>query len=229
MFPDGGAAPDGGGRADVGAPSPPADCATLPPTGLGYTRKGSPLTFADVPLITPAGYFWNPFPNTGALGRLSTAQSEYVAVRFTTPADAAAWSAAAPSKAITWDSSQVGGEASMLNVYVTISRCAGDFRLPTAGSVAPANDPTFARGCTSVRSDALGRTQPRSNVYYQIGDATSDESRCFLAPGRTYFLNFIRANVLDGQLGTPTQEAGGNTSNCINPDLPSCGVQMRVE
>ncbi|MBL8680960.1 MAG: hypothetical protein JNK05_17395 [Myxococcales bacterium] len=201
---------------------PLIDCRSLPSSLPSGWVRGVPALFTEVPWIEIAGTFWNPFPNGGGTGRILTSRGEYLSLEFTTPTDVADWNMRAPNKRASWDRSQVGGEADV--VYIGFSTCPGDFRLPPRDQVAPANDPTFARGCRSVRRAGAVADAPQSNIVYEISAAPSDESRCRLAPGRRYFLNVIRADVLDGAIGAPATEAG-----CVNPDLTRCGIQMRVD
>lgn len=224
---DAGDAGDAGEAADAGAAArdagaTPVDCASLGvPLPAGW-RRGMPTLFTEVPWIEIAGVFWNPFPNGGGTGRILTGAGEYLALEFTTPADVADWLSRAPNRLVYWDRSQVGGEADV--VYVGLSSCPGDFRIPPAGQAAPPGDPTFARGCRSFRRGPTGLDGPASSIGYEIGEASSDETTCRLAPGRRYYLNFIRADVRDGAIGAPEAEAA-----CVNPELTTCGVQMRVD
>jgi hypothetical protein len=218
---DGGAG-DGGG---VDAGAGPVNCAMVG-TGLpaGW-RRGVPARFTDVALVTIAGVRWNPFPVSGGLGRIFTANGVYLSIEFDTPSDVAAWFAAAPFKQILWERSQVDGEADV--VYVGLSACPGDFRIPRVDAVAPAGDPTFAAGCRSFRRlSGAPSPQSLSNMSYEISEAPSDPTTCRLAPGRRYYLNFIRAEVTDGAIGAPDEESA--RAACANPELMSCGVQMRV-
>lgn len=203
-------------------PSAPIDCRTLAPSLPSGWRRGGPTQFGEVPWTAIAGTFWNPFPNSGGLGVIATMDGEYISIEFTTPSDVAEWSMRAPSKTISWHESQVAGEARI--VYVGLSACPGDFRVPAIDSVAPANDPTFARGCRSTRRLGTNANVPMSHVNYVISDAPSDETTCRLAPGRRYYLNYIRADLSDGTIGAPMTEA-----RCVNRTLTRCGSDMRVE
>lgn len=198
------------------------DCRTLPPSlPMGWVR-GVPTRFTEVPWIEISNTFWNPFPNGGGTGRILTNRGEYLSIEFTTPSSVSDWTMRAPNMRASWDRSQVGGEADV--VYVSFSSCPGDFRIPARDQVAPSNDPTFARACRSVRRVGAVADAIQGAINYEISEAPSDEMRCRLAPGRRYFLNFIRADVLDGVIGAPDSEA-----SCVNPDLTRCGVQMRVD
>jgi hypothetical protein len=206
--------------ASADAATGPIDCATVPPPA-GW-RRGLPTRFTEVPWIEIVGAFWNPFPNGGGTGRLLTSDDEYLAIEFDTPVDEAGWSMA-PNRRFSWDRSQVGGEADI--VYIGLGTCPGDFRIPATDAVAPPGDPTFASGCRSVRRTVPGGpVGPTSNIPYVISDLPSDGSTCRLAYGRRYYLNIIRADATDGAIGTPAVE-----SVCVNPDLTTCGIQMRVD
>jgi hypothetical protein len=177
-----------------------------------------------------ANAFWNPFPFSGGLGRITTTHGEYLAIQFTVPADPVACAAGA-HKMFSWETSQVDGEADVSRVFVTIRPCPGDFRLPPPDP-APAADPTFARGCTNYRAFAgLPAAGVRADVRYRIGTGVSDASACELACGQTYFLNFIRANIAPtGAIRPPALEVDpGFASNCltVHPTTTRCGVQMR--
>lgn len=194
----------------------------------GWTR-GALTNFAVVPAVQVFNTFWAPFPNSGQAGYIITASTQYQSISFTTPTDVAAWNAAAAAKRFIWIPAQQNGEAVPDSVYVAITSCVGDFRIPPIGQVAPANDTTFARGCRSIRPLGTSvQTFPHSNILYQISaeNLPSDDTTCRLAPGQTYHINFIRARVLDGYpapIGTPAEEAV-----CENGGS-SCGVQMTVE
>lgn len=195
------------------------------PLPSGWQRLASPQSMPQVPLLAIGGAFWNDFPNGGGRGVIATPNGRYIALAINTPADAGVWASQAPSRRIYWDTSQAAGEANVAKIYVTISECAGDFRLPPAGS-APTTDPTYARGCRSYRPfSAGGSLAVQSEINYEISDQPSDELKCRLATGRTYHINFIRADVRDGSIGTTTEETG----LCINSNLTSCGVDMNVE
>ncbi|MDX2015390.1 MAG: hypothetical protein SFW67_34685 [Myxococcaceae bacterium] len=176
-----------------------------------------------MPAVEIRGASLNPFPNSGMTGLFLTRDDEYLAVEFTTPPSVSDWNARAPSKLFEWDEAQVGGAASLGRIFVTISRCPGDFRIAPGGQSAPANDPTFARGCTSFRPRLPFPAGPTSNIPYVIDGAPADDATCRLAPGHRYFLNFVRADRTDGVIGLPEAEA-----SCANPDQTSCGVQLRI-
>jgi hypothetical protein len=225
-----------GGATTATLPTPIATSAGTAPGGCsGFTSnlpagwvRGALTNFASVPAVENGSATWQPFPNSGFSGYIITNANVYQSIGFTTPTDPIAWNAAAPAKRFRWIMAQQGGEAIPENIYITISSCAGDFRIPTTGQTAPTDDTTFARGCRSIRPLGPVQNYPHDNISYQISaeNLPSDDTICRLAPGRAYFVNFIRARVLDGYpepIGLPSVEAtcegGGST----------CGIQMRVE
>ncbi|MCE3004863.1 MAG: hypothetical protein LW860_19545 [Xanthomonadaceae bacterium] len=184
----------------------------------GWSR--GPLTeFVLVPARVQ-GSFWNPFPSTGQLGYVITNANQYQSIAFTTPATD--WTTVVPNRQVFWETAQQFGEADLAKTYVAITSCAGDFRVPPNNDPAPTNDPTFARGCRSLRP--FGSALINWNtVNYEVSTLPSTNSICRLAPGRTYHLSFIRAVASDGSIGTPAEEAA-----CENSMLSACGVQMRT-
>lgn len=56
----------------------------------------------------------------------------------------------------------------------------------------------------------------------QISTEPSSATTCHLAPGKTYYINFVRSGVANDTILPPSP-------TCINPNLEFCGVQMRVE
>ena len=204
------------------AGSAPGGCAGFQSNLSASWSRGALTRFDLVTAVEIGGATWQPFPNAGLSGYVITNANQYQSIGFTTPTDTAAWSAAAGLKTFRWIAAQQNGEAQLDKVYVAIASCAGDFRIPAAGSSATTDDTTFARGCRNIRALG-GGAFPFQNVTYEISDLPSTDTICRLAPGRQYFINFIRANALDGSIGEPAVEASceGNGT--------SCGVQMRVE
>jgi hypothetical protein len=194
------------------------------PLPSGWVR-GATVSFGQVQAVEIGGATWNPFPNTGFTGYLITNSNQYLSLGFTTPTNEAEWSAAAPFKLFEWGPAQQQGEAVMSRVYISISSCAGDFRIPPVGQVAPADDPTFARGCRNIRPAFGFPTQILQNIPYLISSVNtpSDDTTCRLTPGRAYHVNVIRANALDGSIGTPAEEAV-----CEDGVSTRCGIQMRI-
>jgi hypothetical protein len=203
--------------------------ATAPGTG-GCTSTGaglpagwvrSSLQLPNQVIRTEGGGTWQNFPISGGFGYLITSANQYHAVQLDTPATA--WSGL--NFAFDWVEAQQFGAAALGRVYVTVSSCPGDFRLPERGSTAPVDDPTFARGCRNYR-DAFGfPNQVVANIRYEVSTEPSNESTCRIAPGRTYYLNFIRADVTDGSIGTPSTEASCN----LLPPGSDCGIQLRYD
>jgi hypothetical protein len=209
----------GGGTGDqcnAGAVTPPA----FPPSG--YTRNSSPAAFTE--LVTNSGTPCQDFPNTGGgVCRLNSSRAKYTSIRFTVPP--ASYDYTGISKEINWNPNQIDGEADELRVYLSISQCPGDFRVPT--TVAPPDlvaDPTLSLACRNfniypISAAALAR---RSILYNTTGVSTQvgTEFRCGLAPGKTYYLNFVLAHPEGGI--TPGEH------NCQN-NADFCGLAIKVE
>jgi hypothetical protein len=194
------------------------------PLPSGWVR-GSQVRFDQVQAVEADQTFWNNFPNSGFTGYLTTDSNQYISLAFTAPTNVADWTAAAPFLRFDWGIGQQGGEAVLSKVYVSISSCVGDFRIPPVGQVAPANDPTFARGCRNIRPAFGFPTQISQTIPYLISTVStpSDDTTCRLTPGVPYHLNVIRANALDGTIGLPADEA-----TCQDGSSGPCGIQMRV-
>jgi hypothetical protein len=198
--------------------APPDGCAGFQvPLPAGWARGNLTETNEVVRVEGPG--VWANFPESGASGYVITAPNVYHAIRFQTPTNP--WTVA--NQQFFWEEAQQQGAASLGRVYISISSCPGDFRLPTRGSTAPANDPTFARGCRNFRDWAGFSNQMRDRIDYAVGTGPANEDTCQLAPGRSYYINFIRADPTDNAIGTPAQEASCN----LLPPSSSCGVQMR--
>lgn len=123
-----------------------------------------------------------------------------------------------------WNPSQVAGEANTSQIYVTISECPGDFRIPPTNQAAPANDRTFARGCRNVRplppNSVVG---PTSNINMLGSTEPSTDQTCHLEPGRTYYLSYVRADASDGVIGGSTDNAG------CNAVVEDCGIDLQCD
>jgi hypothetical protein len=202
------------------APGSAGACAGFtPPLPAGWSR--SSIVRTNQVLRIDAGLSpWEPFPVSGGSGILVTGDTQYHAIEFATPAGPT-WEA---YRQFFWEPVQgLNAPVDTNNVYVSISSCPGDFRIPQTDSTAPADDPTFASGCRNFRKlQGFPNPSVRTTIVYQIGTEPADEFSCRLAPGRTYYINFIRARVQDGAIGTPSQEA-----TCQEPSQPPCGIQMR--
>jgi hypothetical protein len=183
-------------------PNPP------PPT------PGCAVTTSD-PLFQPAGYtrvdrtwaqFWNgtAYPQ-GVTGEpwpvgawtinnksMSTAQSltgKYISVPFVGNGQAYQfnWIQAKPVSSYGYQPARATDA-----MYVTISTCPGDFRLVGSFQYAspdPINDPTFIRQCRNL---VISET----SIFY--GPQNISSAYCPVESGRTYYLNVIFANPLDG-------------------------------
>ncbi len=205
-----------------------AEAVTTKITLVGGQQTGNCSGVVPPPGFTLAQSTWNQlfggsfqFPN-GAPGPryFGAAQGSYTAVQFTAPdPQTTPWVATT----VSWDDNQqLGGTAATLRafkLYVTLSECAGDFRVGVIG----ATDNT-SYGCRSVRrataSDALidnysGITMVNGNSSWSGGVGT-----CGLTPGKTYYLNYINQDIR--QIDT-----GGSWSTATNLcGSSNCGVQI---
>jgi hypothetical protein len=208
----------------AGPPPPPGDDCTIEQQAAadashpGHTRVDPPGVFPD--LRTFSNLACGNFPITGSNVCLMLApRNRFISLRFTAPADLNAYPQGSPF--IAWQSAQVGAGADESATYFSISKCMGDFRIPTTG-VAPAGDPTFGHGCRNIRFlNGLG--QPPSDglgISYTITGVTS-ASQCGIVPGQVYYFNMILADPRGGI------QAGEYT--CGNQSAPSCGMQIRAQ
>jgi hypothetical protein len=195
-------------------------CSTVG-AGLPAGWLRSNLTEPDDIDRVEGGATWQAFPISGGFGYLITAPNAYHAIELVTPT--APWSGL--NNLFDWVEAQQFGAANTNRIYVSVSTCPGDFRLPARGSTAPTDDPTFARGCRNLRDVQGFPNQIANNIRYEISTEPANETTCRITPGRTYYLNFIRADARDGTIGTPSTEA---TCNLLGPEQ-SCGIQLRYD
>lgn len=195
------------------------DCTGITPPA-GFTQSSAPTQWAQ--LMGAAFPVMNPnsatVPHQSGLVFLGASRGNYTSVQFTTPATAP-WqhTEADPPynySNFTWDDSQIVGapaNGSLPNgALITISRCPGDFRIdiPAQDRVDSTDWPT----CKSIRNGSgLLVIQ-----YNQTG--VSNVGECGLAPGKTYYLNYINAD--------PTGGITSGEHTCRN-NVTTCGVQMR--
>ena len=207
----------GGGGADqcnAGAVTPPA----VPPTG--YSLNPSPASFPQ--MIDVFGAPCQDFPITGGgVCRMNTSRATYLAVKFTVPTDINAFNGLA--KQFTWLENQQDGAADEFKVYISISQCPGDFRIPTTVA-APANDPTYSLACRNFTVSPIALTTiPTRGIRYDLNGTPSNVGgnlQCGLTLGNTYYLNFILAHPEGGIL--PGEH------RCKN-NLEFCGLQVKAE
>lgn len=208
-------------NAEGGGPGPGPGCTGFQ-SNLPAAWQRSTLTQTNqVGQVEVPSQTWQPFPNSGGTGYVITGPNQYHSIAFNTPAQP--WTV--QTQEFFWQDAQQQGAALLDRVYVTISTCPGDFRIPVIDSTATTADPTNAAGCRSFRRVLPGFPRgQREIINYQIGtaDSVATETACFLAPGRTYYINFIRADPKDGVIGEPADE-----QVCSVPGATSCGVQMR--
>lgn len=94
-------------------------------------------------------------------------------------------------------------------VYVTVSPCAGDFRLENNAS----EDQFLKRGCR--------RGGQKNAIRFSTKIATSSTSTCAVVPGQPYFLNVIFADPTDGL--SPTEVSCETGNLCEAAFKPSDG------
>lgn len=200
------------------APPPPV-CDNLAPPGFTRnesTKLWSQLMGGTFPVMTPDNA---QVPHRSGLVFLSAARGKYTSVQFTTPTVAPWQHDVTPPYSysnFTWDDSQIDTVTAPANgnlptgALITISRCPGDFRvdIPPAQRV----DSTDAPSCKSLRNG----TGLLVIQYNQTG--VSNLGECGLAPGTTYYLNYINADATNGI------SSGEHT--CRN-NATTCGVQIR--
>lgn len=187
-----------------------ADCSGFTSTPPGFTRDNTTtwmqlfgaasfpdqnIAAAQVPHRTDAGLVW-----------LGAPKNQYTSVKFTTPATT--WT----GSQFNWTESQIaGGPTAALasGVYITISRCPGDFRLANDNSA----EPTDHSACKSFRYS----TYALSIEYNQSGASTP--GTCGLAPSTTYYLNYVTADAAGG-----ITAGEHSTASCT-----SCGVALKEQ
>lgn len=210
-------------------PGIPPVVGNCPPNDLWVGEGWAGFTRSPKRLITElrklTGGFISPFPYFAGLAVVGARRNEYLAVEFTAipnfdaNGDGTISIADFPSsKILNWTESQGGGAgpSNVDEVYMTISKCPGDLRLPPAGNPISTTDPTFNLGCRGL-SLSGGVRSIRAAIGYSINDAPNNTT-CSLVYGEKYFLNFVTVNPLDGY---QTDE-----HSCNNPN-GECGVQMQ--
>lgn len=204
----------------------PGSCVGVNAGATSFDWYQTYTAFTNVPLITSPSNNMREFPNTGAAyGKLVIPRGTWVSLRFTVPSSMAAF--AGLQKSINWAESQIGGSASLANTYISVSKCRGDFRAPSSSTLAPAGDPTFARGCRNMRPLSPGGSvlYAMNSVRYEPKsvETASGDQVCNLTLGETYYFNMILASPLNGGGILP-----GETS-CLVPGATQCGIQIHAE
>jgi len=87
-------------------------------------------------------------------------------------------------------------------VYITLSTCRGDFRLPDNN----AGDPLLRTACRKIHSS--------TSIFYST--STSGFNTCGLQAGQQYYLNVMFADPFDGLTTTENTCLGGNTMCEVN-------------
>jgi hypothetical protein len=196
-----------------------------PPSG--YTRNTNITSFTQLPSNNLPGQFISDFPASGSdQGRLITSPAQYVSIQFTAPLPLE--SPPYPNVnggTFNFTESQVDGDANLNSTYITISQCAGDFRIPANTNPAPLTDPTFANGCRNIQFASSPPGQPlnifRRITYTTSSSGTSTGSTCQIIPGQTYFFNLILAD--------PRGDIAPGENTCNNQLDDDCGIQMNIE
>lgn len=218
------AAPAGGDDVvflDGFEPDPLDPCTYIPPPA-GYSREVPPSRFPEVPLVVPLGFYMGDFPQSGGgQGRVTPQRNRYVSIRFVAPVDPAEYQNLA--RQFVWQEAQQGGLSVNLSaIYISVTQCPADFRIPPVSDTAPLEDPTYASGCRNWRPFvANGSPLFFRQIDYDLGPGPSNFDRCMIEPGGTYFFNFILASPVGGI--TPGENP------CANAQSPSCGIQMSIQ
>lgn len=206
-------------------PAAPGSCLTPPP--VGYTRNSTYDEFTDLPSVNFLGQFIDDFPGTGSdQGRLVTPIGQYVSLQFTAPPADSPLYPNSWGGVFNFTESQVGGSGNLNVLYITISQCQGDFRIPPGIAAAPPGDTTFANGCRNIDFGASPPVIPSlilRRIDYRTGLATSTSSLCQITPGGTYFFNMILADPRGG-IAPPTD--GAPCGGVVNG---GCGIQLNIE
>jgi hypothetical protein len=196
-------------------------CTIIPPAVNGYTRASSPTSFTN--LISIQNTQCSNFPNTGTpLCKLLTPTNAYVSIGFTAPL-ASNFNYAGATKEFLWEQLQSNNPADERHIYVTLSQCPGDFRIPLTAA-GPPNDPTLSIYCRNFRAVTFpGGIQDFSTSINYNTTGVSGGGTCGIVPGQTYYFNFILADPVDGLISP-----GEGPTGCVNSSDTVCGLQMRV-
>lgn len=207
------------------------NCPSLAEQGLpgltSFNRNTSQTRFTQL-LLQSSGLASSDFPQTQGLAHVGVVRNEFLSLEFT----------AVPKldnngdgginigdfnpleKRLSWLGAQgTLAPSSVAGTYITISKCPGDFRVPTAAQVTePNNPPTLNRGCRNILTFQGIPDQLMGGMQYAI-NAAPNNTHCALVYGETYFLNMMTANPLDG--------LQPNEHNCSDP-FSRCGMQLEA-
>ncbi len=208
-------------RTGEGGTPPPVNCNQIsPPAGFTRANRTSFTQLVSIPSGNPLNEW--PFMGTGEWADVAIGRTEYMTLAMPVPATVPTIIGRFRYNFIAGQTAQ--SYVNINNVYLTISECPGDFRIPTSTANAPIDDPTFAQGCRSVRNGSAAQ-----NILYDVYEgatqvATAD--RCKLQTGRTYYFNFILDGPGDGQIN-----AAGTANGCQQApgDANTCGFGLRYE
>lgn len=236
---------DGGARTSnivtlltADGPAPPPGC-PLNWNGQaweGFSRNSSQVRFTDIRSQVSGNITDFPQFSAGAIGATGR---QYLSLEFTaipkTDVNQDGFinlsDFGSLQKLLTWIEAQGGGQgsANVNQVYVTISKCSGDLRLPAANNQPDPTESTLNLGCRNIGLNS-GTRVIQAGIQYSINDAPNNAT-CALAYAQTYYLNFVTVNPLDGYAPNPV--SGGTAPvtehNCLDTVFPRCGVAMLAQ
>lgn len=188
---------------------------------LGYQRDGRTSLTQIRGLSTATVTYLTPFPQSGRLGNLVVTRGTYASFAFDTPSSVDAW----VGNNFSWSEHQSITSSDLNDVYISISECPGDFRIPS-GDTPPVEDETLTHGCRNIKfpSGAPGGQAgeyPSSLAIFYSKDGTSGHFVCGLRPGRRYYFNMINASPRTDGIVT-----GEHT--CLN-GANSCGIYVAYD
>lgn len=185
-----------------------------PPSGENCIGISGPLVkptgFTMYEKTWPQAFYGNAYPSTGAplapVGSFTLKSSgntgpaiagKYITVPFTSATGVfkANWLQAQPIHENGYTFSRPAA-----NVYVTISTCRGDFRLPDNG----ASDPLLKSACRKKSSS--------TSIFYS--GTSFGSSSCAIEVGKQYYINFLFADPWDGLTTTEDTCAGTSEDQC---------------
>lgn len=217
-------------------PSQPPTTGVCPSSWAGqpwanYVRRTDQTRFTHLRRLTGGNIA--DFPTSGGLGLFHSGANEYISIQFEAVSrldlngdgrvDIQDFNSIL--KVMTWIEAQGGGyEADLSKIYLSISQCPGDFRMPTSYQ-APPGDPTLSFGCRNIIKDPGGTLAIGGALAYQINQPAS-ENGCGLTYGGPYYLNFMVVNPLDGY--QPNERNCNFPPGEVMPSNARCGVQMSI-
>lgn len=220
---------------DAAPPPPPPSCTQFPSSPFTNAAPGqaagvaiSGITSQTIngfeSLQSIGGTLMFPFPERGGFGVVNGPPTRVRSIRFTVP----------QSYAYTGNQEFVWAEypnnwLPPTQGYVSVSECAGDFRVPNAAQGSQGGDLTFADGCRNWRAQPPPFPQAgfvmNSNIKYEVSATASSTGQvCVLRPGATYFFN-IYINRPDQNRTLPPLPSPPNT---LCGDGAECGIRVQL-